>query len=144
MIAAKRHSIFSCVTGDRSAAFVEHFAIWVNQHGCIGAPRFHENVGLFVLFIRYKGQFWALPVNAVFALQIGQHATLQPAALLPSDFVLDPTTADHASTNLNTKSIVRLHKLATIYSHNVVQHLGSLSPMLASEVDGKIRALLNP
>ena len=65
-----------------------------------------------------------------------------PADLLPSDIVLDPTTTEHASTNLKAKSVLRLHKLATIHGRNIVRHLGQLSPKAASEVDDRLRALL--
>ncbi len=66
-----------------------------------------------------------------------------PPALLPSDIVLDPATAKHACTNLKTISVLRLHKLATIHARNVVRRLGVLSPATASQVDGKLRSLLN-
>ncbi len=66
-----------------------------------------------------------------------------PGTLLPSDIVLDPTTTEHASTNLKTTSVLRLHKLATIHARNIVRYLGVLSPATASQADGKLRDLLN-
>ena len=65
-----------------------------------------------------------------------------PSALLPSDIVLDPATAEHKSTNLKTRSALRLHKLATIHTSAVVRRLGRLSSPTASDVDQKLRALL--
>ncbi len=83
------------------------------------------------------------PVGSVPGVLVAYISSVMPSQLLPSDLILDPATADHASTNLKTKSVVRLHKLATIHSRNVVRHLGSLSPTTASEVDDKLRSLLS-
>ena len=83
------------------------------------------------------------PVGSVPEVLVAYVSSVMPSPLLPSDLVLDPATADHASTNLKTKSVVRLHKLATIHSRNVVRRLGSLSPTAASEVVDKLRVLLN-
>ncbi|HZZ28896.1 MAG TPA: type II toxin-antitoxin system PemK/MazF family toxin [Pirellulales bacterium] len=66
-----------------------------------------------------------------------------PAALLPSDIVLDPGDADAVSTNLKTKSVLRLHKLATIHASAVVRRLGAISARTRDEVDIKLRALLD-
>ncbi len=66
-----------------------------------------------------------------------------PPVLLPTDIVLDPAIAQHASTNLKTKSVLRLHKLATIHARNVIRRLGVLSPATASEVDNKLRTFLS-
>ena len=82
------------------------------------------------------------PVGSVPEVLVAYISSVMPSPLLPSDVILDPATADHASTNLKTKSVVRLHKLATIHSRNVVRHLGSFAPTTASEVDEKLRALL--
>ena len=65
-----------------------------------------------------------------------------PATLLLSDIVLDPAAADYTSTNLKTKSVLRLHKLATIHARCVVRRLGASSPVAKSEVDQKLRTLL--
>lgn len=82
-------------------------------------------------------------VGSVPEVLVAYISSVIPAQLLASDVILDPATAEHASTNLKTKSVVRLHKLATIHSRNVVRHLGSLSPITAIEVDDKLRRLLN-
>ena len=83
------------------------------------------------------------PVGGVPEVLVAYVSSVIPSPLLPSDLILDPATADHASTNLKTKSVVRLHKLATIHSRSVVRHLGSLSPTTASEVDDTLRTLLS-
>ena len=83
------------------------------------------------------------PVGSVPEVLVAYISSVMPSPLLPSDLILDPATADHSSTNLKTKSVVRLHKLATIHSRNVVRHLGSLSPKTEAEVDDKLRTLLS-
>jgi len=82
-------------------------------------------------------------VGSVPEVLVAYISSVMPANLLPSDIVLDPTTATHASTNLKTQSVVRLHKLATIHSRNVVRRLGVLSQETAHEVDQQLRALLD-
>ena len=66
-----------------------------------------------------------------------------PPMLLPTDIVLDPAAAEHASSHLKTISVLRLHKLATIHARNIVRCLGVLSPSVAAEVDQKLRVLLS-
>lgn len=82
------------------------------------------------------------PIGRVPEVVVAYISSVVPSTLLPSDLILDPATDDHAATNLKTKSIVRLHKLATVHSRSVVRHLGSLSPAAAAQVDDKLRAVL--
>ena len=56
--------------------------------------------------------------------------------------VLDPVTAQHASTMLKTRSVLRLHKLATLHTRNVVRCLGTLSAATSLEVKERLRSLL--
>lgn len=83
------------------------------------------------------------PVGSVPEVLVAYISSVIPSPMLPSDLVLDPATADHASTNLKTKSVVRLHKLATIHARNVVRHLGTISSTTSFEVDDKLRTLLS-
>ena len=83
------------------------------------------------------------PLGTVPEVLVAYISSVIPPSLLPSDIVLDPATADQASTNLKTTSVLRLHKLATIHGRNVVRHLGELSRATALEVDSKLRVLLN-
>jgi mRNA interferase MazF len=82
-------------------------------------------------------------VGSVPEVLVAYISSVLPSALLPSDILLDPGVPEHASANLKTASVLRLHKLATIHSRNVVRRLGVLSGAMASEVDGKLRGLLN-
>lgn len=82
------------------------------------------------------------PVGSVPEILVAYISSVLPTTVLPSDIILDPTTPEHSSTNLKSKSVVRLHKLATIHCRSVVRRLGRLSPAAADEVDDKLRVLL--
>ncbi len=83
------------------------------------------------------------PVGSVPEVLVAYISSVIPASLLPSDILLDPAAAEHSSANLRTASVLRLHKLATIHARNVIRRLGALSDTTATEVDDKLRALLN-
>ena len=83
------------------------------------------------------------PVGSIPEVLVAYISSVIPSPILPSDVILDPATAEHASTRLKTKSAVRLHKLATIHGSSVVRFLGVLSPATANEVDQKLCALLD-
>jgi len=59
-------------------------------------------------------------VGAVPEVLVAYVSSVVPTPLLPSDIVMDPTSPAHASTNLKTVSVLRLHKLATIHRRSVV------------------------
>ena len=82
-------------------------------------------------------------VGGVPEVLVAYISSVLPAALLPSDILLDPGAAEHASTNLKTTSVLRLHKLATLHARSVVRRLGVLSSATASDVDAKLRRPLN-
>jgi mRNA interferase MazF len=65
-----------------------------------------------------------------------------PSNLLPTDIVLDPSTVGFRSTNLKTRSVLRLHKLATIHSSSLVRRLGQLPQHATGEVEQRLRVLL--
>ena len=65
-----------------------------------------------------------------------------PATLLPTDVVLDPADPRYATTKLKIKSVLRLHKLATIHQTSLVRQLGSVSQSVHQEVDDRLRDLL--
>jgi mRNA interferase MazF len=69
-------------------------------------------------------------------------SSVVPSVLLASDIVVDPANSRCASTNLKTRSVLRLHKLATIHASSIVRHLGNLPSTVAQEVDMKLKTLL--
>jgi len=83
------------------------------------------------------------PVGSVPEVLVAYISSVIPPQLLPTDVVLDPATSEHASTNLKTKSVLRLHKLATIHARSVVRRLGAICGATASQVDDGLRSLLD-
>ena len=68
--------------------------------------------------------------------------TSQPVApLLDTDLVLDPRHPDFATTGLNGRGTVRLHRLVTAATAVIRRELGALTPALQAEVDARIRKL---
>jgi mRNA-degrading endonuclease toxin of MazEF toxin-antitoxin module len=65
-----------------------------------------------------------------------------PPTLLQSDLILDPSTQDHRSTNLKTKSVLRLHKMATLHDRVLLRRLGRLSPATRQLVNIELKTLL--
>jgi mRNA-degrading endonuclease toxin of MazEF toxin-antitoxin module len=82
------------------------------------------------------------PVGPIPEVLVAYISSVIPHPLLSSDIVLDPTTAEHAATNLKTTSVLRLHKLATIHCRAVVRRLGHLSEVTAVEAERRLAALL--
>src|SRR3989304_2687515 len=75
------------------------------------------------------------PISEVLVAYI---SSVVPQALLPSDILLNPSTAEHESTNLKAKSVLRLHKLATIHRRAIVGRLGRLPAAATSEVQRRL------
>src|SRR5262245_13478643 len=82
------------------------------------------------------------PIGTVPEFVVAYISSVVPAPLLPTDVVLDPADAEHAVTNLKTKSVLRLHKLATIHKRSVMRLLGSVSAATYSTVQGKLGTML--
>jgi mRNA interferase MazF len=83
------------------------------------------------------------PLGSVPEVLVAYISSVIPNPLLSSDIVLDPSSVEHTSTNLKSKSALRLHKLATIHASSVVRRLGSLQSPTVLEVDQKLRIVLN-
>jgi mRNA-degrading endonuclease toxin of MazEF toxin-antitoxin module len=82
------------------------------------------------------------PVGIVPEVLVAYISSAIPATLLKTDILLDPSSSEHSATKLRTKSALRLHKLATIHRSAIVRRLGILPAALKSEVDDKLRGLL--
>ncbi|MEX2308099.1 MAG: type II toxin-antitoxin system PemK/MazF family toxin [Pirellulales bacterium] len=82
------------------------------------------------------------PIGPIPEVIVAYISSVIPNPPLPSDIVLDRSTAEHSATKLKAKSALRLHKLATIHASAVVRRLGQLSAPTISEVDQKLRMLL--
>ena len=79
------------------------------------------------------------PVPEVVVAYISSVIPLQPLA---TDIVLDPANPDFQTTHLKTKSMLRLHKLATIHSTSLARHLGSVNLETSALVATKLKNLL--
>lgn len=82
------------------------------------------------------------PLGSVPEYLVAYISSVVPPALLPTDIVLDPATSPHATVRLKTKSVLRLHKLATIHESSLVRKLGSVSPILWADVEQQLREML--
>jgi mRNA-degrading endonuclease toxin of MazEF toxin-antitoxin module len=82
------------------------------------------------------------PVGSTPEVLVAYISSVLPAALTPSDLVLDPTKSEFRSTNLKTTSVLRLHKLATIHGSMIARHLGDLPQSQRTTVAAKLRDLL--
>lgn len=82
------------------------------------------------------------PVGSVPEILVAYISSVIPGSLLPSDIVLDPNLPAHATTNLKTISVLRLHKLATVHGRSIMRRIGFVSSATAHEIDAKLRALL--
>jgi hypothetical protein len=82
------------------------------------------------------------PIGPIPEVVVAYISSVIPNPQLASDIELDPSIAEHAATNLKTKSALRLHKLATIHARAIVRRLGQLSQPTISDVDQKLRTLL--
>lgn len=83
------------------------------------------------------------PVGTIPEVLVAYLTSVMPATLLPTDIVIDPSQSEHAGTHLKAISVLRLHKLATIHSSDLVRRLGNVSPATWVEVEAKLRLLLN-
>ncbi len=60
-----------------------------------------------------------------------------------TDFVIDKSDADFATTGLKVSSTVRLHRLMTVTKSIVQRELGELSASQRTEIDKRLRKLFN-
>ena len=63
-------------------------------------------------------------IGSVPEVLVAYISSVIPATLLPTDVILDPTDPRYATTKLKIKSVLRLHKLATIHQTSLVRQLG--------------------
>jgi mRNA interferase MazF len=83
------------------------------------------------------------PVGSVPEFLTAYISSVIPQAILPSDLLLDPGQPEYASTNLQTISVLRLHKQATIHRRDAVRRLGNVSPTALIEIQNRLRVLLS-
>lgn len=67
------------------------------------------------------------PLGAIPEILVAYISSVIANQLQPSDLILDPGTRDFQTTNLKTRSALRLHKLATVHCSSLARYLGTLS-----------------
>ena len=83
------------------------------------------------------------PLGSVPEVLTAYMTSVIPATLLPTDILIDPSQPQHSGTSLKQMTLLRLHKLATIHDSDIVRHLGQISAATWSDVETKLRLLLN-
>ncbi len=61
----------------------------------------------------------------------------------PTDFVIDKSDADFATTGLKVSSTIRLHRLMTVSKSIVLRQLGELSLAQQTEIENRLRKLFS-
>ena len=64
-----------------------------------------------------------------------------PQNLLPTDLVIDTNDPHAATTGLHVSSTLQLHRLMTVTSRLIRRELGTLSPVLQTQVEHRLRGL---
>jgi mRNA interferase MazF len=64
-----------------------------------------------------------------------------PAALEPTDLLIEPSSPGFASTGLKVRSVLRLHRMVTISATIILRQLGVLPPGFQVEVRQRLQAL---
>ena len=82
------------------------------------------------------------PTGPVPELLVAYVSSVIPPAALVTDLIADPSLPEYAATGLKVRSVVRLHKLATIHRSDIARRLGTISPATPNRVRGKLRLLL--
>ncbi|MCI0643177.1 MAG: type II toxin-antitoxin system PemK/MazF family toxin [Gemmataceae bacterium] len=83
------------------------------------------------------------PLGPVPEFLVAYMTSVTPPSMLPTDILLDPKLPEYATTNLKALTLLRLHKLATIHGSDLVRSLGIVSSKTLTEVDAKLRTMLN-
>jgi mRNA interferase MazF len=69
-------------------------------------------------------------------------SSVVPSPLLATDLLLDPGSLDFRQTGLRVRSVVRLHRLATVTSALIQRDLGDLSIRQLHEASQRLITLL--
>jgi len=83
------------------------------------------------------------PVGPMPEVLVAYISSVIPTQTIPSDLLLDPSETQFRATNLKVKSVLRLHKLATIHTSSLVRYLGDVDQETLHSVSTKLRDLLN-
>lgn len=82
------------------------------------------------------------PVGPVPEVVVAYISSVIPSILMPSDIAIDPASRAGGATHLKMRSVLRLHKLATIHVTSLRRYLGRISDTTQKEVAARLRKLL--
>jgi mRNA interferase MazF len=82
------------------------------------------------------------PIGTAPEVLVAYISSIIPQQLLHSDIILDPSDPQHTSTHLKTRSVLRLHKLATVHQTSITRRLGTISLPTSEEVKQILRDVL--
>jgi mRNA interferase MazF len=82
------------------------------------------------------------PIGPSAEVLVAYVSSVIPSTPLSTDILIDPVNPIHAGTGLKSRSVIRLHKLATIHSSRVRRFLGEASPELRAEINLFLKAFL--
>src|SRR5258708_15720017 len=82
------------------------------------------------------------PTGPIPEVLVAYISSVIPSQPLSSDLLLDPAMPECRSTQLKVKSVLRLHKLATIHSSSLVRYLGVIDAPTLNAVSSRLRDLL--
>lgn len=82
------------------------------------------------------------PTGPIPEVLVAYISSVIPTQSLPSDLLVDPAHPEFRTTNLKTRSALRLHKLATIHCISLARYLGTFDRDVQDTVNAKLRDLL--
>lgn len=82
------------------------------------------------------------PVGPVPEVLVAYISSVIPTQPIASDLLLDPSQPEFRSCNLKVKSMLRLHKLATIHSTSLARYLGVVDSATQRAVASRLKELL--
>ena len=66
-------------------------------------------------------------------------SVVQPKAVKRTDYILKEDHPDFRATGLKKSSVFKMNKLLTVERSLIIKRLGSVSPTILKELDGKLR-----
>ncbi len=82
------------------------------------------------------------PIGSIPEVVVAYISSVTPVMSLPTDVLLDPASPGLAGTNLKARSVLRLHKVATLHRSSLVRYLGELPAQFAPGIEAELRTLL--
>ncbi len=82
------------------------------------------------------------PIGSIPEIVVAYISSVTPTASLPTDILLDPASPGLTVANLKVRSVLRLHKVATLHSSSLVRYLGELPAQFAPQIEAGLRTLL--